>query len=224
MVQLAQERQRCATSSQRGCCKIAHEQRRHVVLRHFAAHVRRRLRDDRLGRCDVRLRSLRVRAVRRARPPPRVTRLRPENHGASPEMTSVSARSKPASTFGPASIETQKQVPPALPQLSATRRRPFASRRDNADRHSRRPSAPCPEWRWRASSQARTPMKANFSLSGAVGLDRHLVSLAARARHRRSDGTDAEISSRIAARPHSRTARRHRARCKRVAARLLFVA
>ena len=37
---------------------------------------------------------------------------------------SVSTRSKPRVTFGPASIETQKQVPPALPQLSATRNAP----------------------------------------------------------------------------------------------------
>ncbi len=35
-------------------------------------------------------------------------------------MISVSARSKPNVAFGPVSIDTQKQVPPAVPQLIAT--------------------------------------------------------------------------------------------------------
>ena len=38
--------------------------------------------------------------------------------------TSVSARSKPAVAFGPVSIETQKQVAAAWPQLTATMNAP----------------------------------------------------------------------------------------------------
>ena len=38
----------------------------------------------------------------------------------SPSSSSVSARSKPESAFGPVPIETQKQVPPACAQLTAT--------------------------------------------------------------------------------------------------------
>ena len=42
--------------------------------------------------------------------------------------SSVSAMSKPAVAFGPVSIDTQKHVPPACPQLTATMNAP--SRRD----------------------------------------------------------------------------------------------
>ena len=38
--------------------------------------------------------------------------------------SSVSARSKPAVALGPVPIETQKQVPPASPQLTATMNAP----------------------------------------------------------------------------------------------------
>ena len=40
--------------------------------------------------------------------------------GSSPSSSSVRARSKPEVAFGPVRIETQKQVPPACPQLTAT--------------------------------------------------------------------------------------------------------
>ena len=43
-----------------------------------------------------------------------------------PSSSSVSARSKPAVTRGPVSIDAQKQLPPARPQFTATKN---ASRR-----------------------------------------------------------------------------------------------
>ena len=83
------------------------------------------VRDDRLGGGDVgvaprvALRELGEDRARRARCRPR------RGRGGSPSSTSsVSARSKPACAFGPVSIETQKQVPPASPQLTATMKAP----------------------------------------------------------------------------------------------------
>ena len=78
-----------------------------------AAHLACGAFDNRFGGQNIRLRGRAMRDVperfqRRLRCPPR-----PGMRGLFSSRSSVSARSKPASAFGPVCIDTQKQVPPA---------------------------------------------------------------------------------------------------------------
>ena len=124
-VQLPQLRQRSATSSQRGCSAFACSRSRMSVT----SSVRP---------IDARARSAAASGARRSSPSasrcssaastsaPRSLPTSTTKRWPSSSSSSVSARSKPAVTRGPVSIEAQKHVPPARPQLTATKK---ASRR-----------------------------------------------------------------------------------------------
>ena len=128
IVQLPQVRQRSATSSQRGCSRLASSSSRTSSERMcrpmLPAASRHHGVGRALGRASPRPRGAAwSRAVAAPRSLPTSTR----NSCSSPS-SSVSARSKPAFAFGPVSIETQKQVPPAWPQFTATMNAPCAPR------------------------------------------------------------------------------------------------
>ena len=123
MVQLPQVRQRAATSSQRLCSRLPSSRSCRSsarICRPMLAAVRATTAG---GAVDVRRRR---RAMRQARQQSRRRgRCRlPAGIRAARPAISVSARSKPASTFGPVFIEAQKQVPPAWPQFTATMKTP----------------------------------------------------------------------------------------------------
>ena len=127
IVQLPQVRQRSATSSQRGCSRLAVQQLAHIVGPHLPAHVAFGPR-GRVGRERAVPRRRPARAAPGAAAPRRARcRPRPGIHARSPS-SSVSARSKPASAFGPVFIDTQKHVPPACAAVHRDDERALAPR------------------------------------------------------------------------------------------------
>ena len=173
MVQLPQVRQRSATSSQRGCSRLRSRSSRRSsarICRPIEAAVRATT--DRGGRRFSRSVAARCGSSASTSRPTSEPASSDEALAAVDELGRARGRSR-HSAFGPVFIETQKQVPPASPQLTATMKAAVAPRLDSADRHA----APFRNTRsWMAiacSSQARTPMKAKRSPRRGLGRDAH---------------------------------------------------
>ncbi len=129
MVQLAQVRQRSATSSQRGCSRLRASSSCRSSARMAAAHAGAP--SAATTASALAISSLRRRAMRQRRrappcPPPSPASTR-KDAGRVDELgqREIETRRRPS---GPCSIETQKQVPPASPQLTATMKALLAPR------------------------------------------------------------------------------------------------
>ena len=122
-VQFPQVRQRSATSSQRGCSRFAWSSSRRSpasISRPICPAARSAAASGAPVSASVasRLGSSARTSAPSSLPTSTVKRC------PSPSSTSVSARSKPWVHRGPVPIDTQKQVPPAWPQLTATTNAP----------------------------------------------------------------------------------------------------
>ena len=120
MVQLPQVRQRSGDVVPAWMARVALQQLLEAVGLQVTAHLACCARHDRCRRCNV-VRPLAERcgnSLKNFRA--RLAADLDQESWLSPSISSVSARSNPDSAFGPVFIETQKQVPPACPQFTAT--------------------------------------------------------------------------------------------------------